>query len=280
MMSFNGTVAGGALDRLCEIAIELALVQDWCVEARAKDPIHRRPAFARLAFVCAYEPCRRLAGDLLMGALNDADPEVRFCAWRSLAQAGSITEIERLFGAALSQPLLIRILLTEELRRCAVQLCERAVILELQSRDNQRVLACLEMLVAWERAVPVPDVRFLIESGDRRIRIQALRLSPLVPLESADLNSIIRMLMNEDAETAAAAAAAVGRLRYAEALPELARCMRSKVPAVARAAAEAMAHMPPKGWATLEELSASPDPLTAGAAEEALERAQRRARVI
>jgi len=35
--------------------------------------------------------------------------------------------------------------------------------------------------------------------------------------------------------------------------------------------------MPPKGWSTLEELSASSDPLTAGAAAEALDRAHRKA---
>jgi HEAT repeat protein len=151
---------------------------------------------------------------------------------------------------------------------------------ELGSRDQGRVLACLDMLVAWERAVPVPDLRFLIEGTDRRIRIQALRLAPLVPLENADLNAIIRVLLSDDAEAAAAAAMAVGRLRFAEALPELARCVRANVPALARAAAEALAHMPPKGWTTLEELGASPNPLTAGAAVEALALARRKARVI
>jgi hypothetical protein len=37
--------------------------------------------------------------------------------------------------------------------------------------------------------------------------------------------------------------------------------------------------MPPKGWNTLREMCVSPDPLTSGAAAEALERAQRQARV-
>ena len=129
-----------------------------------------------------------------------------FCAWRALAQSGGTGEIERLFRAALTQPLLIRILLTEELRRYAVPLCERAVMLELKSDDKERVLACLEMLVAWERSVPVPDLRFLIEHSDRRIRVQALRLAPLVPMEIADLTSLVHVLLGDDAEEAAAAA--------------------------------------------------------------------------
>jgi hypothetical protein len=277
LMNFQSTVGGGARDRLCQFAIEQALIHDWCAEARSKEPILRRPAFARLAFVCSYEPCRRIAGDLLENALNDRDPEVKFYAWRALVQSGTIEEIEQLFEQALSQTLLIRILLTEELRRFAVPLCERAVIKALTSDDKERVLACLEMLVAWERAVPVPDLYALIDHPDRRIRIQALRLAPLVPLDHEDLGAIVRVLLGDDAEAAAVAAAAMGRVRFEEGLAGLARCLRSGNATLARAAAEAIAEMPPKGWSTLEELSASSDPLTAGAAAEALDRAHRKA---
>ena len=139
-------------------------------------------------------------------------------------------------------------------------------------------MACLEMLVAWERAVPVPDLHALIDSSDRRIRIQALHLAPLVPLEPADLGAILRALVGDDTDAATAAAMAAGRLRFEEALPGLARCLRSGHAALTRAAAEALAEMPPKGWATLEEMAASSNPLTAGAATEALDVAQRKAR--
>lgn len=277
LMSFQGTVGGGARDRLCEFSIEQTLIHDWCDDARSKDPVTRRPAFARLAFVCAYEPCRRLAGDLLKDALEDQDTEVRFYAWRALVQSGSTKEIEDLFEAALSQSLLIRILLTEELRRFAVPLCKRAVIKALNSPDPKNVLAALEMLVAWERAVPIPDLRLLIDHSDRRIRIQALRLSPLVPLEKPDLDAILDKLTGEEEDAAAEAAIAVGRLQYAPALPDLARCLRAGRSVLARAAAEALAQMPPKGWITLVEMCSSPNPITAGAAGEALDRAQRKA---
>jgi HEAT repeat protein len=279
LMSFRGTVAGGARDRLCEFTIEHALIHDWCADAKSKDPVRRRAAFARLAFVCAYEPCRRVAGDLLEKALNDADGEVRFFAWRALVQSGTIEEIEQLYDAALGQSLLIRILLTEELRRFAVPLCERAVMKALASEDKERVLAALEMLVAWERAVPVPDLYRLIESSDRRIRIQALRLAPLVPLESPDVGAILAVLVGDDAEAATAAATVAGRLQLEESLAGLARCLRSGQAGLARAAAEALAQMPDKGWLTLDELSASPNPLTAGAAFAALDRARRKASV-
>ncbi len=279
LLTFQGTVGGGARDRLCELSIQHALIYEWCTDARSKDPTRRRTAFARLAFVCAYEPCRRLAGDILQEALNDPDGEVRFYAWRSLVQSGSIEEIEKLFEAALSQSLLIRILLTEELRRYAVPLCERAAIWALQSNESERVLAALEMLVAWERAVPIPDLGNLIGHNDRRIRIQALRLAPLVPLEEADFAAIVRILVGDDPEAAVEAARTFGRLQFVGALPALARCLRSGNALLARTAAEALAQMPPLGWATLEEMTSSPSPITAGAAGESLDRAQRKARV-
>ena len=279
MLSFQGTVAGGARDRLCELTIDHGLLKEWCNDARSKDPMRRRTAFARLAFVCTYEPCRRIAGDILAGALNDPDTEVRFYAWRSLVQSGTIEEIEQLFEAALSQTLLVRILLTEELRRFAVPLCERAVVWALESNDSEHILAALEMLVAWERAVPIPDLGRLILHNDRRIRIQALRLAPLVPLEEDDYGAIIRMLVGDDPDAAVEAARALGRVHFEGALPGLARALRSGNALLARTAADAMAQMPPKGWATLEEMTTSPNPITAGAAGEALDRAQRKAKV-
>ena len=60
--------------------------------------VRRRGAFANLAFAFAYEPCRRVAGDLLVEALNDTDEEVRLSACRGLVLAGDDAEIEDLFS--------------------------------------------------------------------------------------------------------------------------------------------------------------------------------------
>ena len=279
LLSFQPTVAGSARDRLCALTIEHELIHDWCNDTRSKDSIIRRTAFARLAFVCAYEPCRRVAGELLRQALNDADREVRFYAWRALVQSGTIEEIEKLFEAALSESLLIRILLTEELRRFAISLCERAVVWALQSPESKRVLATLEILVAWERAVPIPDLGVLLSHGDRRIRIEALRLATLVPLERQDLRGIARMAVSDDPEAAVEAARTLGRVRFEGGLPELASAMRSGNALLARTAADAMAEIQGKGWATLEELSAGGDRMVAAAAAEALDRVHRKTRV-
>jgi hypothetical protein len=56
LLEFHGTVGGSARDRLCDLALELALVHDWCEDASSKNRLVRRKAYTRLSFVCAYEP--------------------------------------------------------------------------------------------------------------------------------------------------------------------------------------------------------------------------------
>src|ERR1035438_7876809 len=44
ILLFQGTVAGSARDRLCGLALDLGLVQEWCEEGRSRDVIRRRAA--------------------------------------------------------------------------------------------------------------------------------------------------------------------------------------------------------------------------------------------
>ena len=277
MISFEGTVGGSALDRLCDLALSLGLVHDWVNEAHSRDAVRRRTAYARLAFMSVYEPCRRVVGDLLFQALNDSDPEVWLCACKAVIQSGTGQQITKVFEHAVSKTLLIRILLTEALRRHAVPLCEHAVPDALRSRDSHRVLGALDILVAWERAIPIDNLRDLLEHSVKDIRIQALRLAPLVPLVPENRAAIVHSLTDTDPEISTAAALSAGRLQIAEALPLLARMLRLAPAELARTAAAALAEMPPRGWQALEELSANSNPVTAAAAAGALGRARRQA---
>jgi hypothetical protein len=277
MISMQGTVGGSALDRLCDLALSLGLVHDWVNEAHSRDPVRRRAAFERLAFMSVYEPCRRVIGELLLQTLTDADPEVWLCSCRAVIQSGTGQQIETVFEHAVSSTLLIRILLTEALRRHAVPLCEHAVPEALRSRDPRRVLGALDILVAWERAIPIEHLRDLLEHPAKDIRIQALRLAPLVPLVPENRAAIVHSLTDPDPEISTAAALSAGRLQIAEALPLLARMLRLAPADLARTAASALAEMPPRGWQALEELSANTNPVTAAAAASALARARRKA---
>jgi hypothetical protein len=278
LLEFRGTVGGSARDRLCDLALELALVHDWCQDAASKDQSVRRQAYTRLSFVCAYEPCRRVAGELLQAALQDVDPEVRLSAARALVQSGNIEELSRVFRLAVSQSLLIRILLAEDLRRHATDLCRRAIPEVLMGDNPREVVAALQILVAWERALPLDGLHKLLDSDNREIRLEALRLAKLVALTPENRSLLLRFLREGDEEENTLAALTAGRLRLQEALPALARCLRTGTSELAGIAASALAEMPPKGWQTLQQIAAGEDSAAIIAAA-ALDRGRRKAGV-
>ena len=278
ILEFHGAVGGSARDRLCDLALEHALVHDWCQDAHSKDRAVRRKAYSRLSFVCAYEPCRRVAGDLLLLALEDSDEEVRLAAARALVQSGTIEELGQVFRLAISQSLLTRILLAEDLRRHATELCGNTVPVVLGGDNPKQIIAALQMVVAWERALPLDNLHKLLESSNREIRLEALRLAPLVPLTPEARAAVLWLLRSGDRDEITTAALTAGRLRLEEALPALARCVRTGTAESARIAAGALAEMPPKGWQTLQHIAAGED-TSAVIAAAALERGRRRAGV-
>jgi len=278
LLEFHGTVGGSARDRLCDLALDLALVHDWCQEAASRDRSVRRQAYTRLSFVCAYEPCRRVAGELLQAALQDVDPEVRLPAARALVQSGTIEELGQVFRLAMSQSLLIRILLSEDLRRHATELCEHAIPEVLMGDNPRQTIAALQILIAWERALPLDGLHRLLESDNREIRLEALRLAKLVPLTPENRSALLRFLREGDEEENTLAALTAGRLRLQEALPALARCLRTGTSELAGIAASALAEMPPKGWQTLQQIATGEDSAAIIAAA-ALDRGRRKAGV-
>ena len=280
LTEFEGKVAGAARDRLCEAAIGLGLVQGWVQDTRSRDPMERRRAFKGLAFVTSFEPCRRLSGEIPLLALDDADREVRVAAARAVLHSEVPEQFERVFAMAMENNLLSRIRLTEELRRRALALCEGAIPRELNGKDPERTLVALQLLVAWERALPFEDLHRLLEHRDARIRASALGLAPLLP-PSADHEAAILDSLRDAAqpEVFRAAAGAAARMKLANAIPLLARGMRLGSAEQMRAAAAALAELPPMGLSALSDLASSENEATAAAAAEALERFEHGARL-
>ena len=276
VMSFEGTVNGTARERLCDLALELALVHEWCQQTRSKNVMEQRAAYWRLAFVCAYEPCRRVAGDILLLALNDADEEVRLAAGNAIIYTGAVDDVERVFEHAIVQTQLNRIVLSEELRPFAVALCERAIPKVLKSGDAARIAGMLHMVVAWERAVPLPGIGQLLSAEDRSVRILALQAAPLAQDAPEVRKGILDALVDPDPEIVVGGAQAAGRLRLEAALPTLARLLRTGDADLARAAASALGKIPPRGLVALQELTSSTSSTAASAASEALTKAQGR----
>jgi HEAT repeat protein len=275
ILQFQTTVAGSARDRLCNLALDLGLVHQWYEGCQLRDPARRRAAFAHLAFASYYEPCRRVAGDLLLRATKDSDPDVRLSACRGVALSGDQEQIEYLFALAIRANLLTRIVLTEDLRRHATVLAAGPVREALRSGDPAFVRATLEILVAWARAIPLEELSEFLDYRDRDIRILAFRLASFVTVNAGSRLALVRSMHDTDSEIRGLAVIAVGRQRITEAITELVLVLQREGLDQARHAAEALAAMPPQGWRSLEELTASPNPVTALAAGEALARARK-----
>jgi hypothetical protein len=157
MLSLERTAGGSALERLCDLALQLGLVRDWCEETRSRDTAKRRAAFANIAFANIFEPCRRRIGDIPAAALEDRDPQVRLSAGRAMARSGE-EDAPRAFEWILTQALLARILTAPDLRAHAQSLSETAIPAALRSPEPARVRAALEVLIAWDRAIPSPQL--------------------------------------------------------------------------------------------------------------------------
>ena len=272
ILDLQAAVSGASRDRVCRLTLDLALVHKWREETLSRDPVKRRQAFSALAMLSASEPVRRVTGEFLERALEDSDRDVRLYAAQCIGEFGEPEQVQKVFGMALGENLLGRALLSGPLRSHCMDLCATALPAVFRSGSKDKILAALELVVAWERAIPLTGLHKLMDSPEREIRIQALRTAPLVVPEKEDENAILRALMDPDTEIAMAAAAAAGRRRMTAALASLARCLRQGNTALARTAAGALLALPPKGIATLQELSISPDEITANAAREALGR--------
>ncbi len=275
ILLFQTTVGGSARDRVCELALKLGLVDRWYEESRARDVVRRRTAFASLAFACVYEPCRRVAGDTLIRAVNDSDEEVRLSACRGLALAGDAEHVQDLFALAIQSDLLTRVVLTEHLRPHALALSAGPLQEALGSGNSSRVRATLEILVAWERAIPLEKLCDFLEHRDREIRLLAFRLASFVAIDPDSRRALLRALVDADAGARRLAIVAVGRQKITEAVPALELCLESGGLEEARLTASALAAMPPEGWRVLEQQSSSANPSTRLAAEEVLTRARK-----
>ena len=89
----------------------------------------------------------------------------------------------------------------------------------LGSSDPARVRAALEILVAWERAIPLEKLCDFLEHRDREIRLLAFRLASFVAIDSDSRLALLRALVDADTGARRLAIVAVGRQKITEADP-------------------------------------------------------------
>jgi hypothetical protein len=269
ILRYHGELNGYAAIRLCELAFRLGFVEQWCQAAHSRKAAVRRIAFLRIAGFLKYEEVRRIAGRIPELALADADPDVQLAAARALAESGDRQSIERAFQFLLnSYSPMVQAVLTPALRRYAVELCETAVPVALNAGSAADLAHKLRLLVSWECSLPLPDLTPLTGHFDAAVRLQALRLLPMLPGTPENETALLRGLSDADDAVILAAVAAAARLKCERAVPLLASCLRRKSARLAKAAAAALAAIPPEGLQVLESHMNNADAIAAEAARE------------
>jgi hypothetical protein len=204
------TLVAGRCEELCELTIVLGYVQGWCRQAHSAGVKERREAFSYISRVAHYEPVRRLAGDIPAQALRDPDEQIRLEAARILLSTGDPEEMARVFACVLSETPAARRRIARELGCYAPQLCQAVIPQALQSEDPRDVL---NLLVSWERALPLPDVLLLAKHPDPAVRVEVMRLLPFLPATPENRAALLTGLADEDHHVDAAAAAAARRVK-------------------------------------------------------------------
>jgi len=267
LVEFLSMVRGSGRETLSELAAGLDLIGKWQAEYRSRNINRRRHAGARLALAS-----REFAAKTLRTALADADESVRLHTARAMLQNCHPGEAADVFRLAVSGSLVTRAILTEDLRPYALELSHDAILAELFSADVSRIVAVLEMLRAWGKFLPLPQVYALVRHPDRRVRAAALRVLPEVPRLRHFEAEILHALRDPLEEVRSAAAVAAARMRVEAALPALAQSLHEDRPQMAAAAAWALAQFGREGCQVLEQETFTGSPLAASVALEALER--------
>jgi hypothetical protein len=267
LVEFLRMVRGLGRETLSQLAADLHLIEKWQRQYRSRSTGKRKDAVAHLALIS-----RRLAGKVLRAALLDRDESVRLHTARVMIGNSDPEELAQAFGLAVNGSLVTRMVLAEDLRPHALDLAKDTIPAVLACGASEPTLAALEIVRAWNRFVPLPEVYALLRHPNPAVRSAALGVLPLAP-RSPHLETEILEALNspvEEVRSAAAKIAAIMGVR--EALPLLASCLHEAHEQTAGAAAYALSQLGPDGCRILEQEMLGGSPLAASVALEALER--------
>lgn len=235
------SVWGEGKQRLARLAQDLGLFGRWKAAARSWLRGRRRFAISALAGSGLPE-----ASPILRTALNDPDQQIRVAAARSLASA-SAEDAAGIFAYALSQPLLIRALLADDLKKFAP-----AVVVLPPRHRRAELLAALEICLSWRRTVRIDGLSGLLLDPDPEIAAAAVRMIPYAGDPERQEDRLKAALRHPAPAVRTAAASLLGHLNVASALADLARGFSDPDPSVLHACASALASLGPPAWSVLE----------------------------
>lgn len=269
ILAFQSMVGGTS--RLADLALSLGFVEHWCTAAHSRKVAQRRRAFARLAALGHAESVRRMAGTLPLEGLKDSDEQVRLESARILVFSEDTEQVAQVFDAVLTDAPLNRMLLAPLLRRHAAELCQAKIPRALETLGARDLTNLLKLLVSWECALPLTNLRPLAEHPDAEVRALTMQLLSRVPITPVNRGALLLGLADRDLAVVKSAVAAVGRLKIPEAIPQVTSCLRRNDESLARLAASVLVEMGAAGQSALEGQATNSDPIASAAATQALE---------
>jgi hypothetical protein len=267
LVEFLRMVRGRGCEALSELAADLRFIEKWRRDYRSRGISKRKTAVAHLALVS-----RRFAGPALLGALLNDDETIRLHTARAMIRNADPAELAQILELAVTGSRVTRMVLAEDLRPHALDLAKEAIPAALTCGVPERVLAALDVLRAWGKFLPVPQVYTLLRHSDPAICAAALDVLPLVPRLAPLEAEVLSALNHRAGEVRSAAARAAASIGVTNALPLLARRLQDEDPGTAAAAAHALAQLGADGCRILEQEMLTGSFLAASAALEALQR--------
>ena len=274
------SVKAAGRDRVARFALEHGFARQWQEALSAKARDERKMAISLLGLISP------VAGDtMLFEALEDPHPSVRAGAYRALLLSSNPKEgnghVDRIFRSVLREPLLLRALLADDLKRHGAYLLAKTIpeVLEEALEEAGRketargeAALCFEMLIAWKRAIPSLDLRpWIMLQGETALAPLLLELLPYVWTDDSIEDYVAAALGSALLEVRCLAAQAAGRLKLTRLLPILESVLREDK-LLALVGAAALAEMGEAGQRLLEMAVVGTDRKAAAVALEALER--------
>jgi HEAT repeat protein len=267
LAEFLHVIRGTEHQRLGDLAVEIGMVSRWEKRYRDRSIAKRKSAVELLAQVRHPVSLRILAL-----ALSDEDQSIRIQAARAQVRTGGGPEVEKVFAFALTQPLVVRALLAEELRPHLGLLSARAIPDSFSCGRRDEILAALDMIGAWRRGLAVPSVSILLRHPDPEIRAKAWQVLPFVGIAVDPGEEVLEAILEENDSVSSAAAATAGRMKLSSAVPALTHRLRGQNESVVLAAARSLSQLGNTGLGILEREVVAGTDLSAAASLEALEK--------
>lgn len=254
--------------RVAKFASECGFTDRWVNACASPRQGERKRAIALLGSISHVTGVT-----VIPAALNDRHSSVRIEAARALLVIGDPLHIDQAFRYLLRESLLIRALLSCDLKRHARYLQENTIPDVLAEGIPIDTIRCLEIMVGWKRAIPSFNVEpWLAQPCDKPVWSLVLALLPYVPVRDSIERHLLSASNCADIDVQIAAARSIGQLKIASLIPELSQLLTQNKQ-LALASATAIAQMGEQGKRSLEKIVCGADRTAAAVALEALESA-------